>query len=80
MLPEGCRFTKNIHGSRVRVVHVVQKPDAETGGMRWEERPGWLLTDVVCESAGRVCVQYQDNNIILDVPAIDLVIDRVEEI
>ena len=80
MLPEGCRFTKTIHGSRVRVTHVVKYTDGNSRGRQWEERPGWLLTDVVCENPERVCIQYKETNVILDVPAIDVIIDRIEEI
>lgn len=79
LLPEGCRFTKNINGSRVRVFHIV-KYGNNPGGKMYQERPAWLLTDVICDDPERVCIQYRESNIIIDVPAIDVVIERIEEV
>lgn len=68
-LPEGCVLTKAIRDARFRVAHITRDIHGN-----YSERYGWLMTDVVCRDPARVCIQYDQSSVLVDVPSIDLII------
>lgn len=68
-LPEGCTMTKAIRDARFRIAHITRDLNGN-----FSERHGWLVTDVVCNDPSRVCIQYDQTSVFLDVPAIEIVI------
>lgn len=68
-LPEGCSFTKAAGRVFYRIAHVTRD---EFGN--YSERLGWLIHSVKCEDDSRVCIQYDNKDIYIDVPAIEVVL------
>lgn len=73
-LPEGCRLTKDIRDARFRIAHVTRDP---MGG--FNQRLGWLVTDVVCDDDSRVVIQYDHSSVFIDVPAQEIAIMSCRE-
>lgn len=73
-IPEGCRLTKGIRDARLRIAHVTR--DALGN---YSQRPGWVVTDIVCEDKSRICIQYDGSEVPIDVPAAEVAITACME-
>ena len=69
VLPEGCEFTNVIRGARFRIAHITR--DALGN---FNERYGWLCTDIVCKDESRVCIQYDNADVLIDVPGLEIAV------
>lgn len=74
VLPEGCHQTKDIRNAKFRIAHITRDLSGS-----YTERLGWLITDVVCRDAKRVCIQYDSSRVFIDVPANEVVIVNCKE-
>lgn len=74
VLPEGCSMTKAIRDAHFRVAHITRDQYGN-----FHERLGWLVTDVTCHDDSRVCIQYDNTQVFIDVPAIEIAIISCRE-
>lgn len=73
-LPEGCRLTQQARNALFAVSHVTRDAFGN-----YRERAGILRTDIVCNDSQRVCIQYEGSEVVIDVPAIEIVISNCIE-
>ncbi|WP_417224795.1 hypothetical protein [Sutterella wadsworthensis] len=67
-------MTKAIRDAHFRIAHITRDQYGN-----FHERLGWLVTDVTCHDDSRVCIQYDNTQVFIDVPAIEIAIISCRE-